>query len=307
VTDATGADASDGHDLGVAGVRVGHWTDEAARTGCTVVLFPEGTVASGEVRGGAPATREFALLAPERLVERIDALVLSGGSAFGLAAGQGVMDHLAEAGVGFPTGAGPVPIVVGLSLFDLLVGDGSVRPGPAHGRHAASIATAGPIPVGPVGAGTGATVGKWRGREHARPGGLGAATRRDSDLVVSALVAVNAFGDLDDGTEPTGRFAAPAVGAGDPGDEAGVAFGNTTIGLVVTNARLTKLECHLVAQSGHDAFGRALVPAHTRVDGDAIVAAATGSHDAVVPVDLVRLLAVGAMEEAVRRGASSTG
>src|SRR3954469_17968341 len=115
----------------VDGVRVGHWTDAEARTGCTVVLFPEGTVASGEVRGGAPATRELALLAPERLVERIDALVLSGGSAFGLAAGDGVMAHLDEAGVGFPTGAGPVPIVVGLALFDLLVGDGSVRPGPA--------------------------------------------------------------------------------------------------------------------------------------------------------------------------------
>lgn len=303
MTDAAGV-----HDLGVAGVRVGHWTDTDARTGCTVVLFPDGTVASGEVRGGAPATREFALLAPERLVERIDALVLSGGSAFGLAAGQGVMDHLAEDGVGFATGAGPVPIVVGLSLFDLLVGDGSVRPGPAEGRLAATRAADGPIAVGPVGAGTGATVGKWRGREHARPGGLGAATRRDGDLVVAALVAVNAFGDLDDGGEITGRFATHLVGSTGPDDgtgtEAGSAFGNTTIGLIVTNARLTKLECHLVAQSGHDAFGRALVPAHTRVDGDAVVAAATGSHEGEVPVDLVRLLAVGAMEDAVRRGAS---
>src|SRR5687767_13083382 len=114
-----------------------------ARTGCTVVLFPDGTVASGEIRGGAPATREFALPAPERLAERIDALVLSGGSAFGLAAGQGVMEHLEEVGVGFATGAGPVPIVVGLSLFDLLVGDGAVRPGPVEGRAAASAAAEG--------------------------------------------------------------------------------------------------------------------------------------------------------------------
>ena len=299
------ADTTGVHDLGVDGVRVGHWTDEAARTGCTVVLFPDGTVASGEVRGGAPATREFALLAPERLVERIDALVLSGGSAFGLAAGQGVMDHLAEAGVGFTTGAGPVPIVVGLSLFDLLVGDGTVRPGPAEGRLAAARATDGPVAVGRVGAGTGATIGKWRGREHARPGGLGAATRRDGDLVVAALVAVNAFGDLDDGQEVTGRFAAHEVGATAPDVDTEAAFGNTTIGLIVTNARLTKLECHLVAQSGHDAFGRALVPAHTRVDGDAIVAAATGAREVDAPVDLVRLLAVAAMEAAVRRGGAS--
>lgn len=292
-------------DLGVEGVTVGHWTDPVARTGCTVVLFPEGTVASGEVRGGAPATREFALLAPERLVERIDALVLSGGSAFGLAAGDGVMAHLAEAGVGFPTGAGPVPIVVGLSLFDLLVGDGSVRPGAAEGRLAAAAARPGPVAVGAVGAGTGATVGKWRGREHARPGGLGVASQHDGELVVTALVAVNAFGDIDDGQEVTGRFVTRREGPAGADDEAGTAFGNTTIGLLVTNARLTKLECHLVAQGGHDAFGRALVPAHTRVDGDAIVAAATGTHGPDVPVDLVRLLAVAAMEEAVRQGGSA--
>ena len=292
-------------DLGVAGVSVGHWTDHEARTGCTVVLFPEGTVASGEVRGGAPATREFALLAPERLVERIDALVLSGGSAFGLAAADGVMAHLADAGVGFPTGAGPVPIVVGLSLFDLLVGDGSVRPGAAEGRLAVGAARPGPVAVGAVGAGTGATVGKWRGREHARPGGLGVASQRDDDLVVAALVAVNAFGDIDDGRDLGGRFAGHRGGPPDPDDETGSAFGNTTIGLLVTNARLTKLECHLLAQSGHDAFGRALVPAHTRVDGDAIVAAATGSLGADAPVDLVRLLAVAAMEEAVRQGGAA--
>ena len=307
---------ADRHDLEVPGVLVGHWTDPAARTGCTVVRFPEGTVASGEVRGGAPATREFALLAPERLVERIDALVLSGGSAFGLAAGDGVMALLAEEEVGFATGAGPVPIVVGLSLFDLLVGDGSVRPGAAEGRAAAASATAGPVAIGSVGAGTGATVGKWRGREHARPGGLGAATRRDGELVVAALVAVNAFGDVDDGQDRTGGFAThavgapstevPATGAGRDDPAAG-AFGNTTIGLVVTNARLTKLECFLLAQSGHDAFGRALVPAHTRVDGDAVVAAATGSLRQGVPVDLVRLLAVGAMEDAVRRGGAARG
>ena len=127
----------------IPGITVGHWTDEQARTGCTVVRFPEGTVASGEVRGGAPATREFALLDPTMLVQRLDAVVLSGGSAFGLAAADGVMVQLEDEGVGFETAAGRVPIVVGMSLFDLGEGDGSVRPGPDQGRAAAAAATAG--------------------------------------------------------------------------------------------------------------------------------------------------------------------
>ncbi|MCD9625509.1 P1 family peptidase [Rhabdothermincola salaria] len=316
----------------VEGVRVGHWTDEVARTGCTVVVLPEGTVASGEVRGGAPATREFALLDPARIVDRLDAVVLSGGSAFGLAAADGVMAALAEAGRGFATGAGPVPIVVGLSLFDLLEGDGSVRPGAGHGAEAlaSALAEQPPSPVladtglsvaalGRLGAGTGATVGKWRGRDHVRPGGIGAATVRLHDLVVSAMVAVNAFGDVEPEPGPsdhvpvaledlpvdvaTGAFG-PAAGAGLAEEAAG--FGgpgpssgqNTTIGVVVTNATLDKAGCHLVAQGAHDGYARALFPPHTRVDGDAVVAAATG----VVPadVDLVRLLAVRAVDAAIR-------
>ena len=129
----------------VPGVEVGHWTDPEARTGCTVALFPEGTVASGEVRGGAPASRDFALLDPSRMVERLDAVVLSGGSAFGLASGDGVMRFLEDRGTGFETTAGPVPIVVGLSLFDLAEGDGSVRPGAAEGRAAAEAASSAPV------------------------------------------------------------------------------------------------------------------------------------------------------------------
>ena len=146
----------------VDGIRVGHWTDEAARTGCTVALFPEGTVASGEIRGGAPASRDFALLEPERMVERVDAVVLSGGSAFGLASCAGVMTLLEERGVGFETAGGVVPIVVGLSLYDLAVGDGTVRPGPDQGRAAAERATQGATALGAVGAATGATVSKWQ-------------------------------------------------------------------------------------------------------------------------------------------------
>lgn len=287
----------------IEGVTVGHWTDREALTGCTVVLFPDGTVASGEVRGGAPATRDFDLLDPIRMIERIDAVVLSGGSAFGLAAAEGVMRLLEERGVGLPTSAGVVPIVVGMSLFDLGQGSSLVRPGAAQGRFAAAAATAGTVELGAVGAGTGATVGKWRGREHARPAGLGGAVVRVDDLTVAALVAVNAVGDIDDGTTMAeigaGAFEPPVV---DPlGDEVESVEGggeNTTIGVVVTNAVLTKAQCHLVAQSAHDGYARALVPAHSMGDGDAVVAAATGIVEA--GLGTVRLLAVAAVEEAIR-------
>lgn len=277
----------------VPGVRVGHWTDAEARTGCTAVLFPDGTVASGEVRGGAPASREFALLVPGCLVQRIDALVLSGGSAFGLAAADGVMAWLAEQGTGFATVGGPVPIVVGLSLFDLGVGDGSVRPGAAQGRAAAEAASDGPVAVGLVGAGTGATVSKWAGREHARPGGLGAATRRAGDLVVSALIAVNAVGDIDDGS----RDDDPGPPLANQRSQA-ERFENTTIGVIATNAVLDKGACHLVAQSGHDGLARAIYPAHTLGDGDALVVAATGTVEA--DLTHLRVLATAAVTAAIR-------
>jgi L-aminopeptidase/D-esterase-like protein len=162
----------------VPGVAVGHWTDATAQTGCTVVIVPDGAVASGEIRGGAPATRELALLDPSKMVPAIDAVVLSGGSAFGLAACDGVMSWLEEQGRGFETPFGRVPIVVGMSLFDLGVGDGSVRPGAPQGRAAAESAGGWVVALGAVGAWTGATVGKWLGPEHVRPGGIASATMR---------------------------------------------------------------------------------------------------------------------------------
>lgn len=281
----------------VEGVRVGHWTDAAARTGCTVVLLPEGTVGSAEVRGGAPATRELALLEPERTVTRLDAVALTGGSAFGLAAADGVMAWCEERGIGFPTSAGPVPIVVALGLFDLAEGDASVRPGAASGYDACVAAMAGDVPLGRVGAGTGATMGKWRGREAARPGGLGAAVAREGDVVVAALVAVNAVGDL---RQPGGPLRLPV-----PPTTAFTAEGEaTTIGVVVTNGRLTKLECLLAAQSGHDGLAAALDPVHTAGDGDALVVAATGGVDAEPWV--VRSLAAHVVEQAVRDAAART-
>jgi L-aminopeptidase/D-esterase-like protein len=288
----------------VAGLRVGHWTDPVAATGCTVVLLPEGTVASGEVRGGAPASREMALLDPTRTVSRLDALVLTGGSAFGLAAADGAMRFCEERGLGFPTPAGPVPIVVALGLFDLMVGDPTVRPGPDEGYAACVAATTGPVDVGRVGAGTGATVGALpsappgaTAQPRRRAGGLVTASGRAGDLVVAALVAVNAAGvpGGDDAAALDATLDSGAALAAPPAGGAGQA--NTTIGLVATNADLDKVACHLVAQGAHDGLARAVFPAHTRVDGDAFVAAAVGGVAA--DVEVVRNLAVHVVARAV--------
>jgi L-aminopeptidase/D-esterase-like protein len=301
----------------LSGVGIGHWTDPMRRTGCTVVLLPPGSVASGEVRGGAPATREFALLEPTRLVQHVDAVVLAGGSAFGLAAADGVASVCLEHGRGFETPASRVPIVVGMALFDLLAPErtddgpppgGVVAPGRAEGMVAAraafaSLRDAVVLTPGRVGAGAGATIGKWRGREHARPGGLGVALVRRDDVAVLAVFGVNAAGDIDDGSAraaiAAGTFTWPS--AREPfADEA---IGNTTIGVVITNAPLDKVQCRLVAESGHDGLARALFPAHGRSDGDAIVAASTGASGGAavtVPVDVVRSLAAVAVEQAVR-------
>ncbi|MGB3409795.1 MAG: P1 family peptidase [Microthrixaceae bacterium] len=284
----------------VPGVAVGHWTDSEARTGCTVVLFPENTIASGEVRGGAPASRELAMLGPDRTVDKIDALLLTGGSAFGLAAADGVMAWLEDCGRGWPTPAGPVPIVPALGLFDLAVGDASVRPGADQGRAACSTATEGMHDIGLVGAGTGCTTGKWLGPDHVRPGGLVAASERLGDVVISVLVAVNAWGGV-------GRSSEGAAEALKTRPSAQL-LGNTTIGAVVTNARLDKCECLLLAQSAHDGLARAVFPTHARSDGDAFIAAATQQVEVSHPradenndatIDDLRILTVAAVERAI--------
>jgi L-aminopeptidase/D-esterase-like protein len=253
-----------------------------------VILPPPGTVGSGEVRGGAPATREFALLEPTRLVDRVDAVVLSGGSAFGLAAADGVMTLLRERGLGIPTPFGPVPIVVGMSVFDESVR--TTPPDAAAGRAAALAAWSGePFAAGRVGAGTGATTGSWRERRD--PGGVGWAVRAAGPAEVAAVVVVNAWGDvLDDGPGE----AAPAAVA-EP-------FGmrNTTVGVVLTTARLSKPDCYLLAQSGHTGLARAIHPAHSRFDGDAMVALASGEVTAGVSLDLLRAAATETVIEAIR-------
>ncbi|HEX4862455.1 MAG TPA: P1 family peptidase [Acidimicrobiales bacterium] len=280
----------------VPGVRVGHWTDEKGMTGCTVAILPAGAIASGEVRGGAPGTREWALLDPRRTVATVNAVVLTGGSAFGLAACDGVMRWCEERGLGYPTPAGPVPIVVGMVLFDLGVGDPKARPGVEQGYLACVEARAGGDAVlrGRVGAGAGATIGKWRGRGaegFARPAGIGSAVSRSGGLTVGALVAVNAFG------EPRGaEDGGPRIPVLPDQEQAGAVVA-TTIGVVVTNARLDKLACRQAAEAGHDGLARALEPAHAGGDGDALVVAATGSVDA--HVETVRALTAWAVEQAI--------
>ncbi|MGH9126716.1 MAG: P1 family peptidase, partial [Acidimicrobiales bacterium] len=235
-------------------------------------------------------------------VSRVDAVVLAGGSAFGLAACDGVVRWCEERGIGFPTPAGPVPIVVGAVLYDLLVGDPSARPTAASG-YAACVAAVGAAaaPMGRVGAGRGATVAKWQGLAYARPAGIASVSRRHGDLVVAALVAVNAFGDLRAPREASSFPGAPsAVAEAAVGGAAGWGM-NTTIGVIATNATLDKVGCLLVAQSGHDGMARALAPAHTTGDGDALVAAAVGGLAA--PLDLVRHLAAEAVEEAIATAA----
>ncbi len=288
----------------VDGVRVGHLTGSG--TGVTVMLLPSGSVGSGEVRGGAPASREMDLLDPTRSVARVDAIVFSGGSAFGLAAADGVMRYLAERGQGFATAAGPVPIVPTACIFDLVEANGA-PPGAAEGYEAAVVAARdGESGTGRIGAGTGATVGKWRGRDGAVPGGVGVASTTVDGLTVAALAVVNALGDVvaADGTIRAGSTAppgAPGFPTPVPFEEAGA---NTTLAVVVTDATLDKTACFLMAQSAHDGFARSLRPAHTRYDGDLAFAVATATAAAPPEtgpnLDRLRVAAADVVADAIR-------
>jgi len=279
----------------VQGIRVGHVTDPVGLTGCTVVLCPPGTVGSGEIRGGAPGTRETDLLRPGMLVEEVHAVLLTGGSAFGLAAADGVVRFLEERGVGFDAEVARVPIVPAAVLFDLGVGDPAARPDAGAGYQACRDASE-EVPEGSVGAGTGATVAKVRGLSRAVKGGIGTAAEEVDGLVVGALFAVNALGEI---VDDDGQVLVGARGeAGD--DEVPPLFGNTTIGVVATNARLSKERAHLLALAGQDGVARAIRPSHTIWDGDAVFTLATGEVDAG-QAD-VEELAERVVAEAIRRG-----
>jgi L-aminopeptidase/D-esterase-like protein len=272
----------------VDGIRVGHDTDAENATGCTVILCPPaGAIAGVDARGPAPATRETDLLRPAHLVERAHAILLTGGSAFGLEAAAGVMKYLEEQKIGFDTRVARVPIVPAAAIFDLAIGSASVRPNADAGYRAARAASADVAAEGNVGAGTGATVGKLLGLPRATKAGLGSASQTiGKGIVVGALVVVNAFGDVVDprtgeilaGTrKPIGKGFLDTASAlkGDLAQTV-LGFTNTTIGVVATNAALTKEQVNLVAMMAHDGYARAIRPAHTLLDGDVIFALSTG-------------------------------
>ncbi len=265
---------SNGTITAVPGVAVGHWTDAAAATGVTVMTFPEPNLAAFEARGGAPGTRETALLAPSMKVETIQALVFSGGSAFGLAAADGVMRELAADGRGHPTPAGPVPIVPAAILYDLFVGENS-PPQAEHGAAAYRAATTGRVELGSVGAGTGATVSKWGGFENMRKAGIGSAATRVGTATLGVLAAVNAVGDVVDlrGNWLTGG---PVL---QPPEVEGFRE-NTTLVALATDARLSKSDLLRLTVRSHDALAATLRPAHTRYDGDIVFAVSCGDEDA---------------------------
>ena len=269
----------------VRGIEVGHAQDEDALTGCTVVLCREGAVAGVDVRGGAPGTRETDLLDPVNLVEKVHAVVLAGGSAYGLDAASGVMRYLEENNVGFSVGNVKVPIVPAAILYDLGIGRADIRPDAAMGFRAAASATSAAPAEGNVGAGTGASVGKMRGMEYAMKAGIGTSSMDIHGLIIGAIMAVNAIGDVVD----------PQTGVKIAGLRSGTTLewmknnrtgqsveSNTTIGVVATNAKLNKAQATKVAQMAQDGLAQSIRPAHTVSDGDTIFTLATGELEADV-------------------------
>ena len=295
------------------GVRVGHHTDLDAWTGCTVVLLPEGTVAAAEVRGGGPGTRESELLTPSANAAGVDAVLLTGGSAFGLSAAHGVMEHLAAQGIGYAIPGGPVPLVFAAVVYDLPLGDGAVRPTPADAV-AACEAAGTEVRRGSIGVGTGCTVGKLRGPAGWTKGGLGAATLRVGGATITALAAVNAFGDVlgEDGSVAAGVWTGVGyerttdlLRAGEWPLRAALRE-NTTLVCVLTDARLDKREAWLVARAGSGGVARAVAPSATAADGDLVVCCATGEIE--VDPFVVSALASEVIADAVRDAvASATG
>jgi L-aminopeptidase/D-esterase-like protein len=300
----------------VQGLKVGHHTLAERPTGCTVILTEGGATGGVDVRGGAPGTRETDLLDPVNTVAVVHAIVLSGGSAYGLDAASGVVRYLEEKNIGYRTGPGPVPIVPAAILFDLgFGGNWKVRPGADCGYQAATNATDGAVAEGNVGAGAGATVGKMGGAGRSMKAGIGtSAIVMPDGLVVAALVAVNAVGDVIDpstGQVIAGVRTPDGKGLADARQllRAGQLFRprsgeNTTIGLVATNARLTKPQAQKMAQMAHDGLARAISPVHTPGDGDSIFSVATGTLDGDANLAMIGALAAEAMADAIVRAAT---
>ncbi|WP_035387331.1 P1 family peptidase [Ferrimonas senticii] len=303
-TSAFGADPI----FAIQGLKVGQVADANGLTGVTVLRFDKGATASVDVRGAAPGTRETDLLKPENLVQQVHAIVLSGGSAFGLDAMSGVAAQLEQEGIGFDVSVAKVPIVTGAVLFDLALGDAKVRPDAAMGRAATKAAQREIFQQGNYGAGMGASAGKIRGMQHATKSGIGRAVKQlDNGVVIAAVVAVNPWGDV---VDRDGRLL--AASRNDAGNDFvngtelimqgfnadGFAGRNTTIGAIITNSTLTKTEALKVAQMAHDGYARAIRPVHSLYDGDAIFAAAT-SEVAAMDVNLLGVIAAEVMEQAI--------
>lgn len=297
----------------VTGIEVGHFTDARRPTGCTVVLAREGAVAGVDVRGAAPGTRETDLLGPTNLVERVHAVMLAGGSAWGLEAAHGAMRWLEEQGIGLQVGPGRIPIVPGAVLFDLYLGDPAIRPDAQAGYAACQAASRQAPAEGCVGAGAGALVGKIFGAERAMKGGIGTASVTVDGVTVGALVACNAMGDVLD--PETGQIIAGARSSdgralfdtrrallrGEPPKRL-TAGSSTTIGVIATDAVLTKSQANRLATVGHDGYARAINPTHTMLDGDALFALATGASGKTLDMMVLAVMAAEAVAQAVVRG-----
>lgn len=306
-------DKAEGCITDVAGIRVGHFTDKRRPTGCTVLIFDKGATAGVDVRGSAPGTRETDLLNPVNTVQQVNAILLSGGSAYGLDAASGVVKYLEEKGFGYKMGPMIVPIVPAAILFDLGVGDWKIRPTAESGYQACVAASAGKVEEGNVGAGAGATVGKMFGPKSAMKSGLGTASIRvgNTGIVVAALVAVNAVGDVVD--SKTGKIVAGARNADGTGFMNSISrmrdgyrvelqnARNTTIGVVATNVAFDKAQITKIAQMAHDGLARSINPVHTPGDGDTLFAVATGTAPEKANHGSIGAIAAEAMAEAVVR------
>lgn len=294
--------------LDVKGLKVGQIEDTDALTGCTVVICEEGATCGVDVRGSAPGTRETDLLDPINSVQKVHAVVLSGGSAFGLESTCGVSKYLEEKNIGFDVGACKVPIVTGAVLFDLGVGDYKVRPDKEMGYKACLNASETELKQGNYGAGCGATVGKIKGLNYVTKGGLGSCSiKLDNGIVVSALIAVNAFGDIyedgkviagvlnDDKTKLLNTYEIMKSGF----VKGGFKIDNTTIGIVATNAKLTKAQCKKISQMAHDGYAKSIFPIHTPHDGDAIFTMSTGKIQVDSDITLLGSLAAEVVEKSI--------
>ena len=291
----------------IEGIKVGHMQDEEAATGCSVVICENGAYGGVDVRGGSPATRETDLLDPVNMVQQIHAVVLSGGSAFGLDSCSGVMKYLEENDIGFDVQVAKVPIVCGACLFDLVIGNPKVRPDLEMGYKAAESANKADCPNGNVGAGCGATVGKYLGPEFAMKGGLGTYALQVGDLQVGAIVAVNCMGDVVDPEENNEIIAGmrkdnkfmniEKVMMENYDDKTNLFSGNTTIGVVVTNGKFNKSEMNKIASMAHNGYARTMRPAHSIYDGDTIFTMSTGEVEA--DISTVGMMAANVMAKAV--------